>query len=79
MHIGAGLWVWGTLAIAATLLVLPGSPLSPHSAPLGTGLVWGQALVAAAVATGAEALSPSGADNLTVPLPTALVLVLLNV
>ncbi len=67
------------IAITVTLFILPGSPLSPHSAPLGAGLLWGQALVGAAVATVAEALSPSGTDNLSVPLATAVALLLLNV
>ncbi len=65
-------------AIAFTLIVLPASALSPHSAPIGVGPALGQALVAALVATVAEGLSPAGTDNLSVPLLTGLVLYLLS-
>lgn len=61
-------------AVALTLAFLPGSPLSPHSLPLPPGTVLARALAAALVATAAEAISPAGTDNLTVPLLTALVL-----
>lgn len=65
-------------AVAFTLIVLPGSPLSPYSTPLGLGPALGQALLATLAATVAEALSPAGTDNLSVPLSTALVLYLLS-
>lgn len=68
--------VFSLVAIAFTLTVLPGSSLSPYSTPLRPWAVGLQALAAALVATGAEAVSPAGTDNLTVPLLTALVLYL---
>ncbi|HOG47264.1 MAG TPA: phosphatidate cytidylyltransferase [Anaerolineae bacterium] len=64
-------------AIALTLLILPGSALSPTSAPLGPAAIALHAVAGAAVATLAEALSPAGTDNLSVPLATALALYLL--
>jgi phytol kinase len=65
-------------AIALTLSSLPGSALSPNSIALSTaGTLW-RALAAAAIAATAEAVTPQGADNLTVPLLTGLALVLLG-
>ncbi|MBN1140034.1 MAG: phosphatidate cytidylyltransferase [Anaerolineae bacterium] len=74
----------GTAAMAAfslasillTLLLLPASALSPNSQPWATGAVWLVALAGAAVATAAEALSPAGTDNLSVPLLSGLAMVL---
>jgi phytol kinase len=65
------------VAIALTLLLLPGSALSPTSAPLQAGDALLYALVGAIVATLAEAFSPAGTDNLSVPLLTSGVLYLL--
>ncbi len=62
------------LVIGLTLQYLPGSLFSPLSIDLGTLNVWMITLVAALVATLAEAAAPAGTDNLTVPLLTALVL-----
>jgi phytol kinase len=59
------------LAIFLTLVLLPGSGLSPLAAPLAPGRVLPVALLAAAAATLAEAVSPHGSDNLTVPLAAA--------
>jgi dolichol kinase len=64
------------VAIAATLLLLPNSSLSPLSAPLSVGAALLMALVGALVATAAEGLSPAGTDNLTVPLLSGLALAL---
>lgn len=56
----------------AVLLWLPGSALSPHSvewAPMGAIAI---AVIGAAIATLAEAVSPAGTDNLSVPLLSGL-------
>ena len=58
------------IATALPLVILPGSPFS-----VGSGLF--VALGTAAVATVAEALSPWGIDNITVPAVSALALVAL--
>lgn len=62
--------MFGASAIAMflTILLVPGSPLAPLTPPLATGTALVAALAAAAVATVAEALSPNGTDNLSVPL-----------
>jgi len=65
------------VAVALTLLVLPGSTLSPTADVLQTGPTLLSALVAAAVATLAEAVAPAGTDNLSVPLLTGVTLYLL--
>ncbi len=74
----------GTAAMAAfaftsvlvTLLLLPGSALSPTSARLDVAAALVMAAVATVVATVAEAVSPAGTDNLTVPLLTGAALAL---
>ncbi len=66
------------VAIFLTLLWLPGSALSPHSAALGALPALWMALVGTVVATLAEALSPAGTDNLSVPLLSGLALYLLH-
>ncbi len=65
-------------AIAATLMLLPGSCLSPNSQSLGIRDVLRLSLIGTLVATAAEALSPKGMDNLSVPLLTGLTLLLLT-
>ncbi len=65
------------LAVGFTLLVLPGSALSPHSLPIAASKAWGAAALAALLAAAVEGLSPAGTDNLTVPLSVALLLFLL--
>jgi dolichol kinase len=65
------------VALLITLLALPGSSLSPTTEPLAAGTAVFSALVAAAVATLAEAVAPAGTDNLSVPLLTAATLYLL--
>ncbi len=69
--------VFSFLGIYLTLRYLPNSPLSPYSLPLGSLRVLQLSIAGTIVATISEALSPSGSDNLTVPLFTALVLYLL--
>ena len=64
--------------ILLTLTLLPGSTLSPNSVALP---FWGVLLltvIGTVVATAAEAFSPAGTDNLSVPLLTGLALFLLN-
>jgi phytol kinase len=66
------------LGIFVTLWLLPGSPLSPHSVPLNIGAVLGLSLAGTLVATLAEALSPAGTDNLSVPFLSGLAMYLLS-
>lgn len=76
----------GTLAMAAcsflgillTLRWLPGSGLSPHSAPYAPAPLALMTLGGTLVATTAESLSPAGTDNLSVPLLTGLALLALH-
>lgn len=56
------------MAMFLVLYLLPGSSLSPLSVPSGMWHVFSAALVGAAFATVAEAISPHGTDNLSVPL-----------
>jgi len=71
------MFVVSLVAVALTLLVLPGSSLSPTAEVLQTGPALFSALVAAGVATLAEAVAPAGTDNLSVPLLTAATLYVL--
>jgi dolichol kinase len=64
----AAMFVVGTLAIWACLRFIPGSALSPLTQPYTTTTALVAALGAGLVATLAEAFSPHGTDNLTVPL-----------
>lgn len=59
------------LAIFLVLTRLPGSPLSPLGQPVGTTTALAAALLGALAATAVEAISPQGADNLSVPLVAA--------
>jgi phytol kinase len=65
------------VVLLVALLVLPGSALSPtsESIPFSTALL--ASSMAAGVATLAEARSPAGTDNLSVPLLAAAALYLL--
>ena len=74
----AAMAVFSFAGIACALLLVPGSALSPTSQPLAPIVALGQALIAALVATAAEAVSPAGTDNLSVPLATALALFLMG-
>lgn len=74
----ATMFVASVLAIGLSLWLVPGSSLSPAAAPIGVGRAFVAALVAAAAATLAEAASPHGTDNLSVPLVAALVAGLLT-
>ncbi|MBW4685771.1 MAG: phosphatidate cytidylyltransferase [Komarekiella atlantica HA4396-MV6] len=67
----AAMFVASTGAIFLVLLLLPGSSLSPLATPLVLGQAFLVALVSATFATLAEAVSPHGTDNLSVPLVAA--------
>lgn len=69
--------VVGFIALFLTLWLLPGSALSPQSRVLGVGSAAIMAFFGMIVAAFAEGVSPSGLDNLSVPLSTALALFLL--
>jgi dolichol kinase len=62
--------VFSLLAITMTLALLPGSTLSPNSAVPPAPTLIAMSAVGMLVATTAEALSPAGTDNLSVPLLT---------
>jgi phytol kinase len=66
------------LAMGTVLYALPGSALSRTSVPW---TLWATAAIAvcgSVVATAAEALSPAGTDNLSVPLLSALAMYLVS-
>jgi phytol kinase len=67
----AAMFVASTTAMFLVLLLLPGSSLSPLATPLDLGQAFLVALVSAILATLAEAVSPHGTDNLSVPLVAA--------
>ncbi len=64
----AAMLVAATIAMFLTLALVPGSALGPLTPPLNTGIALLAAFVGALAATIAEAFSPSGTDNLSVPL-----------
>jgi phytol kinase len=68
----AAMFFTSAVAIFLVLLLLPGSSLCPHSAPVDTLKALLAAIVSAASAALAEAVSPHGSDNLSVPLVAAL-------
>lgn len=65
------------VVVLLVLLFLPGSQLSPYSLPLAIPAALLAALVTTLAATGAEAISPAGSDNLSVPLLSGATLYLL--
>ncbi|MEH2158743.1 diacylglycerol/polyprenol kinase family protein [Nostoc sp.] len=67
----AAMFVASTVVIFLVLLLLPGSSLSPLATPLSFGWALLTAVVTATFATLAEAVSPHGTDNLSVPLVAA--------
>jgi phytol kinase len=73
----AAMFAASALAICLALALLPGSSLCPFAPPIGTGRALTAALLGAAAATLAEAASPRGTDNLSVPLITAGVVLLI--
>lgn len=62
---------FSALAMLLTLALVPGSALAPLAPPLPLGLALAAALAGALVATAAEAVSPAGTDNISVPLLAA--------
>jgi phytol kinase len=70
----AAMFIASALAMSLTLLLVPGSSLSPLTQPLSPLVAISAALLAATLATVAEAVSPSGFDNLNVPLLAGAVL-----
>jgi phytol kinase len=66
------------VVILITLIWLPGSALSPNSTALSFWSILLLTVIGTTVATTAEAFSPAGTDNLSVPLLTGLVLFALN-
>jgi phytol kinase len=71
------MFLFSFAAIFFTLSIVPGSDLSPASAVLSGLTIFFYAVITAVAATAVESLSPSGTDNLTVPLLTGLLLFLL--
>ncbi|MBH8561462.1 phosphatidate cytidylyltransferase [Nostoc sp. CENA67] len=67
----AAMLLVSTVMIFLVLLLLPGSLLSPLAQPFTVGRVCLAAIVSATFATLAEAVSPHGTDNLSVPLVAA--------
>lgn len=64
------------IVIGLTLAWLPDSGLSPHS--VSPTPLWAVTLMGALVATAAEAVSPAGTDNLSVPLLSTLAMWLVD-
>ncbi|MFN6475589.1 phosphatidate cytidylyltransferase [Nostoc sp. DedQUE07] len=67
----AAMFIASTVVIFLVLLLLPGSLLSPLAKPLSFGWALLTAVITATFATLAEAVSPHGTDNLSVPLTAA--------
>jgi phytol kinase len=74
----AAMFLASATAMLLALVLVPGSALSAHAAPIGGGRALAAALLGAGVATLAEALSPHGTDNLSVPLMAAAVALLVG-
>jgi len=70
----AAMFLVSYLAIALTMIYLPGSELSPSSTVINIQWILMGSVPLALVATAAEGLSPAGTDNLSVPIITAAVL-----
>ena len=73
----AVMFVASAVVMFLTLILLPGSSLSPYAAPVGAGQALLAALLGAGAAALAEAASPHGTDNLSVPLVAAGVVLLI--
>jgi dolichol kinase len=69
----AAMFAASFVATLLTLLLTPGSALSPQSVPIGFNAALIASLVAALAATIAEGVSPHGTDNLSVPLLSSFV------
>jgi phytol kinase len=73
------MFLFSLFAILLTMMFLPGSALSPFSPHMNATALMVTVLIATLVATAAEAFSPAGTDNLSVPLLTGGVLYLLMI
>ena len=73
----AVMFVVSALVMFMALTILPGSRLSPSAPSIGVGRALLAALLGAGAAALAEAASPRGTDNLSVPLVAAGVVLLL--
>src|SRR5262245_45082052 len=73
----AVMFVISAVVIFLTLRFLPGSPLSPYAPPINAGRALLAALLGAGAAALAEAASPRGTDNLSVPVVAAGVVLLI--
>src|SRR5262245_44491029 len=73
----AAMFAVSMIVVFLALTFLPGSRLSPHAPSIGAGSALLAALLGAGAAALAEAASPCGTDNLSVPLVAAGVLLLL--
>jgi len=69
----AAMFAASFVAMLLTLLLTPGSALSPQSVPIGFNAALIASLIAALAATIAEGVSPHGTDNLSVPLLSSFV------
>lgn len=70
----AAMFLASFTGVYLTLTLLPGSVLSPNSLPMDPSYILPAAIASALVGTAAEAVSPAGTDNVSVPLLTAAVL-----
>src|SRR5262245_58137787 len=73
----AVMFIASAIAIFLALTLLPASALSPYAPSIGIGRALLAALLGAGAATLAEAASPRGTDNLSVPLVAAGVILLI--
>ncbi|MCS6882848.1 MAG: phosphatidate cytidylyltransferase [Oscillochloridaceae bacterium] len=64
----AAMFVAAAISMFLTLVLVPGSALGPLTPPLTSGAAIAATLTGALVAAVAEAFSPAGTDNLSVPL-----------
>ncbi len=74
----AAMFAASALVMFLALALLPGSALCANAAPIELGRALPAALLAAGAATLAEAISPHGTDNLSVPLVAAAVALLVG-
>jgi phytol kinase len=74
----AAMFVASSVTMFLALTLLPGSVLCPHASLIGATRALLAALFGAGAATLAEAISPRGTDNLSVPLVAAAVALLIG-
>jgi phytol kinase len=68
----AAMFICSLVGIFLTLTLLPGSQLSPESAPIPLARALFASVLGAGLGTVAEGLSPAGTDNLSVPILTGI-------